>query len=654
MFSFFKNIRWPYRDDKSFSVLVFVTLLVPLVFSVFTKENFETIKLVTWLLFLGLGIFVWLRQKKEAGFFVLKAEKTLLLLSAVLILFGLFSSLLAPDKWSSFFGFYFRFTNSFGFLLLFLTSIFLIVDLCDRGRIDFLLKVLSVTAVIIAVKALFESFGLSLYQGLATEPFFRQSPSLLGNPNFSSMFMAGAAPFIVYFLLKEKKFFIKTSWALGLFALVAALAILASRGALLSLAVGFFVFLALWVKKSGKKKAVLYSLAGFFILGILAGTFIAISRPGILGSFSQDNISFRLIVWKQSFGAVISHPIRGVGLGNFALYHEHLQRPAQMGAFDDPHNLWLFEFATGGLIFGLGFLLLSGYGLFLSAKFWLKNLDYQALVITTSLVVFIVAASFTPVAIPCFLMLGILLGASYGLFGRVKNFSMTNLYKFFCVLLAVFFLLWSICLFSGETLLYIGQNFYKNRDIQRASFAFNLSRILDRPNQLNSVYLTYTDMAMGLSTEQIISDISDVVNAHPKISNSYVMAADLHTQLYISTKDQKFLKLAIADMKNSLLLNPFYPERVGTLGFYYFMLGDENKALDYFNQSLQMDPKLLPSLILKAKVLQDKNEKAGLMQVLEETFKFYPEDQKVKTVWFFAKKAKNIKDIPLNIYYSAQ
>jgi len=50
------KMRWPYRDDTVFSLLSFIVLTVPLAFSMFTNENFETIKYVLWLVFLGFAL----------------------------------------------------------------------------------------------------------------------------------------------------------------------------------------------------------------------------------------------------------------------------------------------------------------------------------------------------------------------------------------------------------------------------------------------------------------------------------------------------------------------------------------------------------------------------------------------------------------------
>ena len=96
--------RLPYREDKLFGWLFATVLLVPLVFSLFTYENFETVKYALLLVFTGAGllaVFIKSRQPR-----VLRAGKYFYWFLGLFWLWVLLSSLFAWDKNYSFFGFY--------------------------------------------------------------------------------------------------------------------------------------------------------------------------------------------------------------------------------------------------------------------------------------------------------------------------------------------------------------------------------------------------------------------------------------------------------------------------------------------------------------------------------------------------------------------
>jgi len=645
------------------ATLSFIVLIVPLVFSVFTDESFETIKLVVWLVFFGTALLMWVRRKlsvsnADSGNTKAKVRMPRVLgyLFGFLVLFAFFSALLAPDKWYSFFGFYYRFTNSFIFLLLWALSFVLFCDVLDQSKLNFLLKIFVIDALIVAIKAILESQGLTLYQGVTFTPILRNSPSLLGNSNFSSMFMASLIPFVVLFWSETKSFWFKIFYALVLFVVLSALAILTSRGALLALACGIIAAVVLLFFSWRKfKQSLIKILAATTVATVFILTSIGLSRPDFFVPLMPNNIAFRLQVWQQSLVGVGQHPLFGVGLGNFAIFHERLPRPADMGVFDDSHNLWIFLAVSGGLPLALLFMGLIVWAFKRGFDYWRRSGSFQVLAILCSLTIFIVAAGFNPIPIPCFLFLAVLLGGTFAITSnpsdRIKLGSLVGSLAGIC---AIIFIIWGAILLLGETTLHLGKEDYLSGDFTSAQRLLSFSSKINPSDQLSLVYLIYSQEKNGAGLPKILPEIQRLKSLHPQISTTYIMAADEYFQLFNRSKDPIYLQQSIAEMSQALIIDPTYAERYGQRGLYYFFKQDYDSAMADFEKSLSLKPTLLPSLILEARIFQLRQDRPHLLDVLERAYVAYPDDPRVRIFRYVAKHSPNVRDVPLNLYSQVQ
>lgn len=665
-----EKLRWPYRDDTVFSLLSFIVFLVPLAFSLFTNENFETIKLVIWLVFFGWALVAWVIGKKRKAIrrpaeenrqaeILNLSDSPFLRVSIIhwllggIVFWALISAIAAPDKWYSFLGFFYRFTNSFGFLLLWGLTVVLLVDILDRDRWVFLIKILCVDAVLVALKSLLESFGLTLYQGMSTDVLLRSSPGFLGNPNFSAMFMASAVPWQVWLWRQAKSFGGRLYYALAVIAAVAALLILASRGALLGLAAGAAAAIVLLLLVPGPRLTPLKILAAVVIVCAAGGGLIKLSRPAAFNwTLSDPNVALRLDVWRQSWSGLLSHPVVGVGLGNFALFQERLPKPIGMGVFDDPHNLWIFLAVTGGAPLLLLFLALLGVVSLAAFRRLRRTGDGLMVASLSAAAVFMVAAAFTPVPIPCYLLLAVLVA---GLSLALPEGALVPIKppaKVLAGLCGAVFVIWGVTLVAGETALHYGYDNFNAGNYRRALDLLTLSKAADPANVLPYSFAIQAETELNMDSGRITADIAALRQLHPLQANTYVLVSNADFDLYIKLHRESYLEAAISAMSESLRINPAYPGRYGELGFYYYLKGDYARALENSERDLALDPTQLSPLLIEAKIYQQRHDRQSLMRVLAQAVKYHPDNQQVEFLWLIAQRDPNPDNIPLNIIYS--
>src|SRR3989344_5476805 len=195
----FSFLRLPFRGDPAFSALALGFFIIPLAFSLYTYENFETPKFAFLAALLGLALVTYKAAeaananadggksinpvRADDGIKLPSAfEKTTVSPLALPVahsnggkffwhpifalaagLFGVFAIaafFLSPDKLTAFFGFYPRLVNGLLFYLLLFLWLFLLAKLLDRQKYIFLLKIFLFDALLVSVYGLFQSAGL--------------------------------------------------------------------------------------------------------------------------------------------------------------------------------------------------------------------------------------------------------------------------------------------------------------------------------------------------------------------------------------------------------------------------------------------------------------------------------------------------------------
>ncbi len=671
----FKLPRLPFREDSFFSILFLMVLCIPLVFTIYTRENFETVKYSLWLVFTGVLLMVFVRtssaaplearinkaagqnigeSKKDHNGLIQSLPLTGLIFLGLFVLWAIASSFFSPDKLNSFFGFYYRFSSSVLFYAVLAIFVLALGFLKSREYISVLLKVLVFDAGLVAIVAILQSQGFAFYEGLNSAGF-QKAPSLLGNPIFSSMFLAMVLPFIFYFWHRSRSFAGKIYYGLSAFFCFAAIIILTSRGAWAAIVASFLVFILLLLLYSKKRKFLLLGLAGFLIIGTMAALFLNVYKAQggrVVFSFSEENITTRLFAWEMAREAITERPLVGVGLGNFQQFFEqnrgkYLSSASQV--FDDPHNLFLQMPAAGGLPLVVFFLCLISTAIWQGILLFKKEENFLALAGICSVVVFLAAAAFTPVAIPCFLALAVVLVSLLRGEGKIALARPSLWLKIPLLVLAVCFLYSGIALITAEHLFYRATFAYGAYDLPAASKLTGWAIKLNPTNQLYYLYDIGINILKNPRDKQIENEKQTLLAMHPKAANSYSMLATLNFLSFVTTKQNDFFEKAASAMKHSLAIDPYAATRHLRLGYFYLFSGRVEMAQASTEMSLRMDNKLLPGWLQMAKIYQIEGKKPQAIYALEQAFRLRPDLLELKSLLLAAKAAKDIKSMPINL-----
>lgn len=304
----------------------------------------------------------------------------------------LFLSFLAINFLAAIFGldFYNSFWSSFermegvisliylSFYLFLLTNIF-------KDKKDWLLNI----RVILAVSCLVSLYGIVQRYNIFN--VFEAGTTRVGSTIGNSAFLAGFLLLAIgsglyYYFQEENKKYRNISLAVT-FLNLAVLLMTGTRGAILGLVVGLFVFMiinAIFVR--GKLRQ--YSIAGILIVLIAVSGFYFfrhnlaqsnISTISRLASISLNDatVRHRLIVWRMAINEFKERPLLGVGMENFnVVYNKYFTPDISENWFDRTHNIYLDQLMNSGimgLLLYLSILFYLFYRLFLSRKenYWL-------------------------------------------------------------------------------------------------------------------------------------------------------------------------------------------------------------------------------------------------------------------------------------------
>ena len=188
--------------------------------------------------------------------------------------------------------------------------------------------------------------------------------STVGNPNFAGAIMAMMAAIIFGPVLNNEfnKFFRVMSLVLVL-TLLYTIYLSEARQGLISIAIGIGVYVLVWIYQHNKKLGHLFASFGgvvgiFSILGML--------QIGPLTSvLYKGSVSVRGYYWRAGIKMFTENPLTGVGLDRYGAYfkqYREVKYPLTYGfniTSSNAHDLPIQLFATGGIFFGLSYLLLT-------------------------------------------------------------------------------------------------------------------------------------------------------------------------------------------------------------------------------------------------------------------------------------------------------
>lgn len=639
------SLRWPYREDFVFSALSLIVFFVPLAFTVNTYENFETIKFLLFVALLGIGLFAYVlnREKVEAS-----VNFSFLAILGFFAFFALLAFAFSPNKFLSFFGYYPRYTNGLFFYLAFALFLFLLAATLNRQKYFFLLKIFVFDSLLVSIYGLFQSAGLGLYSGLETDALVR-APSFIGNPNFSSLFILPALPLALVFMIQSQNLSRKLYYGLTIVVILWSLSVFASRGAVLgSVAMlGVFAAASFWQKALRKQLLWLGLIlcVGFGFLYI----FGPLARPsGLKDTFkiTDSNITNRYYVWDLTRKAIAENPWAGVGFGNFYEYYQSHREPltADQPSFDDSHNLFLFLAVTGGLPFAAAFiamLFFSFWALVFKAS---SGFGLWPAALAAGLAGWAIAASFTPVTIPCFLVLGLLVcGQALFVQPSTIKFRMPLKVRWAAKALGLVMIIYSVLFMTAEFLFFQGLQAFFRKDYERSIKFTALAGSFYPLNPIYSLYRLGSEIKSRGDTPEVIKGLQVFYNPNSVLFK--LRSANLDFLLFLKTQKQVYAKSAMAKVKEVLDLNPNRAELHVRLAFYAYDSGNQEQALASIKKALTLNARYFPAWLLYAKLYQEAGEAQKMLYGLEKVYKLYPNNVYLKNLLAQARKADDIKNL---------
>ena len=216
--------------------------------------------------------------------------------------------------------------------------------------------------------ALFATYGSIQYLGFDFIQWvnpYNSIISTLGNPNYASAFLAVMATFCFSAIFLKVSNFLKAVHIVIVIWSVALIYLSDSKQGLVSIAIGTAVVAGVQILNYKRKLGYLFfALFGFFglisILGMLQ-----------IGPASyylyKDSVTLRGYYWQAGMSMFKSNPLLGVGLdrygANFSQYKDLdfvVSRGFELMS-SNAHNIPIQIFATGGLFYGITYLMINTY-----------------------------------------------------------------------------------------------------------------------------------------------------------------------------------------------------------------------------------------------------------------------------------------------------
>ncbi len=366
--------------EKIVKIILYLIFFIPLIFIegffypfIITKTVFFRLLIqIAFSLYLLLMVIDFKRYKPKFNF--------ALVLVGIFLLINFIFAIFGYDFYKSFWSSFERMEGIIG--LIYLTIyLFLLINFLKTKK-EWLISI----RVILFVSLLVSLYGL--IQKFNILPVFEagigRATSTLGNAAFLAGFLLLTIGLGIYYYFVEenKKYKIFALVAIGLNFIV--LLLTATRGAIIGLFIGIFVFLLLNVIfRKGKIRK--YSFI-FFIAIIIIATVFYLTKDSLANSkidfvrrvatisINDSTVKNRLLVWKWAISESKENIWFGVGLENFnVVYNEYFTPEVNEDWFDRTHNIYLDQLISSG-IFGLvAYLAILGYLFFKLFKIRRKN-----------------------------------------------------------------------------------------------------------------------------------------------------------------------------------------------------------------------------------------------------------------------------------------
>jgi O-antigen ligase len=203
-----------------------------------------------------------------------------------------------------------------------------------------------------------------LFPGLASETYDGRLHSIFPSPNHFGFFLEYGAilgiGLMLYMKRHRQSLFLLVSAET---AIVTALLLTESDGALFSVMAGSAVLLVAGLLPSGFSKKII-GIGSIFIIFIAVSMFFSLDRDTLGGGVVRDPLASRVMIWNASTRMIVEHPLVGIGPRNFQEEYLALQPefpPYLEWAVPHPHNVFMAFWLFSGTIGLLGFSVLLAF-----------------------------------------------------------------------------------------------------------------------------------------------------------------------------------------------------------------------------------------------------------------------------------------------------
>jgi O-antigen ligase len=510
----------------------------------------------------------------------------------------------------------------------------------------------------VALFGVLQAFGVGYYGGIEslTSAYAHRVPSLVGNPNFSSWFVAAIIPFGFVGLLRARVQLARIGWIIFLFINFWSLVMFSSRGALLAMAVGIVTLSFLYLVVRNWRAVLFFGVVSICAFGIFF-QYYTVYRPSIsegVANISADtSASDRFTGWFMAEQAWRANPIFGNGPGNYDLFYwKHLPSTLMGGEqyFDDAHNLLVMLLADIGVPGVMLFSLLIG----LAGAVCVRNLRRGDLsgwwaASASGVSVWLVAALFNPTVIALWVLLALLLAIIFISDGVLVlhdvQFSFPR--RLACIVVFAGCIYVALGLVAGEYALVYSislepyRTYYEDA-ANRQRFVTSWASKIEPYN----LEIRFGALATRKKTPDLLSRMSKDVRAayllHPGSTRAALLAAQLMTETYQITKSEGDRAEAERYLQTALAHSAGYPVTYSWAAYYYWQVGNVELSERYARLAAAKQPHYYYNWLLLAKQARERGSFQAMTYALKKAQSIVPGNEDLKKV---RKQLAETKDV---------
>lgn len=643
------DFRAALRASPAFGALLFGLLGTALLFSPFGGTYFEAIK-YPWAVSVA-GLYVGILASGQW-----RIPTTYNAVSLLLVVWSLIAAIWSPSIVVAIVGNFPRYNSSVLLFLFFVVVLWVAIGVVRQGKARWLVGALLGVSGFAALFAVLQSYGIASYTGI--ESFYSSVPdrvgSLLGNPNFSALFLAAALPFALVRAVQVQTRAGRVRMLFLVFIMCWSIALFASRGAILAACIGVLP-IASWLLITQRWKNGALLVAGLCGCGLLFSGYFFLYRGEAATTLvtAQDASAVdRFVAWDMARDLLLHHPWLGYGPASFQQYYwEHL--PSGLMAeglyFDDAHNTLLHIASAIGFPGLLLFVLLIALAAGRAAQVLRERFrDQDAGVLVAAfgaLAVWLVGSSFNPVTPALYMELALILAILYASGGAeqvAREVFIPRTARFSLRVLSVVLIVYGVCMIVGNQLFIVATRYHAKQDFVKSYHYTNIAAHIDPFSPLLKVARVATMQSAGISLDRVRGEIRNLLGRSWATSPRIVLQlADVAGQLFVASGDPQDAQIVQQALAIARAHGPTYPDAYVQSAYYLVSFGKPAEAVRYGQQGVLLQPKNYLTWLILGKAYQAAGNVHGMELALEKARVARPYD---KLIPLLQKRLKETHD----------